>query len=403
MAYEKSDASFVVSYEEPLTQTKKEFILSYWKKDRSVSLFDKKLKRFFLKRIVPPESLSLDNLYVGATITVCSRSLTVIGFGDAPTERAFLAAKQNAILLIKPDAYYESGKIIQMVYNANLGVGRMRMVKFSQEEAQTFLSLTPAKDPQERVSSAGSAFHNYDPLSGSLSHADTIIPTRPSDISMYAIDCCLAIEVTGDDALTRLQEIAGPSDPDIAREVLPKSIRAVFGKSKRENAVHVSLFPSSALSEIAYIFERNYPFTAIATHCSAVILKPHVVAAKNVGKIIDIFLSQGLEISALRSVNMKRDDAADFLEAYTGVCVEYDRWITEMSSGPCVILEVRGDNIINRVREIAGPYDVAVARILAPNSIRSQFGIDNVRNAVHVTDIDVDGPLEVKFCFSVLN
>ncbi len=45
----------------------------------------------------------------------------------------------------------------------------------------------------------------------------------------------------------------------------------------------------------------------------------------------------------------------------------------------------------------------ARSRALAPTSLRATFGVNRVRNAVHVTDVDVDGPLECKFVFHVVS
>lgn len=82
---------------------------------------------------------------------------------------------------------------------------------------------------------------------------------------------------------------------------------------------------------------------------------------------------------------------------------------------------------MGRLRELAGPYDSEIAyeqrscrvsrclllgvtacwgavcrRVLAPASLRATFGLNRVRNGVHVTDVDVDGPLECKFVFHVV-
>ena len=37
-----------------------------------------------------------------------------------------------------------------------------------------------------------------------------------------------------------------------------------------------------------------------------------------------------------------------------------------------------------------------------PDSIRAQFGVNNVDNGVHVTDLPTDGQLETNFFFKVL-
>ena len=202
--------------------------------------------------------------------------------------------------------------------------------------------------------------------------------------------------------MARLHALAGPADPAIARQAAPRSIRALFGSDRARNAVHVSAGMDSARRELAYVFERKYPFTAVATHCAACIIKPHALEAGHAGAIVDTILAAGLEISALRSVALTRGDANDYLDAYKGVVPEFERWVTELSSAPSLVLEVRGDAAVDQLRAIAGPYDVAVAKALEPETVRARFGVDNVRNAVHVTDVERDGPLECKFLFAVV-
>lgn len=140
----------------------------------------------------------------------------------------------------------------------------------------------------------------------------------------------------------------------------------------------------------------------VFTHCSAVIIKPHAVQAAAAGDVIDTLLKAEVEISAIRTIVLSRKDVTDYLEAYRGVYPEYERWVTELSSGPAVVMEVRGDDVVNHVRELTGPYNPEIARVLWPSSLRAKLGVDAVRNAVHVTDISNDGPLECKFLFDIL-
>jgi nucleoside-diphosphate kinase len=112
-------------------------------------------------------------------------------------------------------------------------------------------------------------------------------------------------------------------------------------------------------------------------------------------------LDSGLEISGVRTLAMEGRDIEDYLEAYKGVIPEYGKWLTELASGPSVVLEVRGERVVPRVRAICGPYCPQIARHLRPTSLRAQFGVDRTRNAVFCTDIEQDGPLESKFLFRV--
>jgi nucleoside-diphosphate kinase len=373
---ELSTAAFSATLEEA-TGHVRELVLSFYERDRSVSLFDVKAKRMFLKRITPPEPVSLANVYPGATVVVFGRSIKVTGTADAKTQRLFATTRGSTLILIKPEAYAQMGQVLDLLYRAQAGgsglsVGRVRAVRFNEAAAEAFSKLSAG---------ASSASPN------------------PSSLTR---DNSLAIEVTGDDVIAKVHELVGPADPADAREAAPASLRAVFGTSRDKNAVHTSADIDVAAAEIAYLFERSYAYTAACTHCSAVVIRPHAVEAKVAGKVIDAFLAQGLEVSAVRSAAMTREDAADYLEPYRTVVPEFERWVKELSSAPSILLEVRGEGVVERVRDLCGPYDPIIARELRPGTLRALYGVDAARNAIFCTDIDRDGPLECRFLFSVV-
>lgn len=51
-----------------------------------------------------------------------------------------------------------------------------------------------------------------------------------------------------------LREVCGPHDPEQAKSLRPKSIRALFGKDKVRNAVHCTDLLEDALIEVEYFF-----------------------------------------------------------------------------------------------------------------------------------------------------
>lgn len=57
------------------------------------------------------------------------------------------------------------------------------------------------------------------------------------------------------EAVPKLREIVGPSDPEVARSVRPNSIRATFGKNNDENAVHCTDLPDDGKLEVEYFFK----------------------------------------------------------------------------------------------------------------------------------------------------
>ena len=395
---EESTATFMADYEDPSGYVR-HLTFSYYQSDNSVGLFDTKGGKIFLKRITPPEAISMGSLYPGATVTVCSRPMKIVGFADEKTRRLFATTRGAALLLVKPDAYQQMGEILDVVSHSGISVGRLRMVKMTAAEAAHFLQLgaTPA-GPAAGAAAHAHAAHEHGhaaavPAASSASSAASLSLTR---------DNMLCIELAGEDIIARVHELAGPADPADARAAAPRSLRAIFGSSRELNAVHASRDLEAAGRELAFIFERQYPFTAVYSQCCALVIKPHLVASKVAGRVIDAVLRAGLEVSALRSLIMATGDAADYLEPYKSVVPEFSRWVKELTSGPSVLLEVRGEDCCRRLRELCGPYDPVLAQVLRPGTLRARFGIDTARNAVFCTDIERDGPLESKFLFAVI-
>jgi nucleoside-diphosphate kinase len=369
-------AAFIVTYTEPMTKAETHLQLSFWSDKGEVALYDPKARRTFLRRCVPTERLTLGSIYIGATIIIAARPFKVIDYADANTRRIVGSAVGATPLIVLPHAYAAAGKVLTVLRNEGINVGRVRMVRFTPEEAAAFVA----------IGSGGGG--------GAESEAEALL---------LSSEHCLAIECTGEDILARVHAAIGPADPPTARSVAPRSVRALLGGANRAaGVVRGARNFAAGAAEINFLFEVPRTPTAVATHCAVAIVKPHAVAQGLTGDILDALLGAGLEVSAARSIVLTRADAADYLEPYKGVAVEYERWVQELSSAPAVAFEVRAPQAVEVLRELAGPYDIAVARELRPRSLRALYGTDNVLSAIHVTDVDVDGPLESKFIFHVL-
>ena len=381
--------SFRVTYTEPTTGFARPMVLTFWPRSGECSLFDSGPKKVFLSRVQPPEKVALAHLFIGATVVICARPYKILDYADGATRRVVGSARGSALVLVLPEAYPSAGQVLQLLQGEGIGIGRLRMVRFSEAEAAAFEGL---------AGGAGGSRASASSSGGGGGAAFTA--ARGASLCR---DHMLAIECVGEDILARVHEAVGPADPVTARSVAPRSVRALLGGAGRsEGVVRVSHCASEAAAEVAFVFERSWPYTAVCTHCAAFVVKPHAVEAGHVGALLHALLEAGLEVSALRSVALSRGDAADFLEPYKGVAAEFERWVGELSSGVCVAMEVRGEGVVARLRELVGPVDVAVARVLAPGSLRAKFGVDNVKCAVQITDVEVDGPLETKFLFSVV-
>ncbi|GLD65442.1 nucleoside diphosphate kinase 7 isoform X2, partial [Lates japonicus] len=143
--------------------------------------------------------------------------------------------------------------------------------------------------------------------------------------------------------------------------------------------------------------------TAIYTDCTCCIIKPHAISEGLTGKILNSISAAGFEISALQMFNVDRANAEEFYEVYKGVVTEYPSMVTELCSGPCMVLEIHGTDSPQTFREFCGPADPEIAQHLRPTTLRALYGKDKVKNAVHCTDLPEDGVLEVQYFFKILD
>ena len=83
------------------------------------------------------------------------------------------------------------------------------------------------------------------------------------------------------------------------------------------------------------------------------IIKPDAVARNLIGKIVARFEEEGLRIAAMRKVHLSKREAEGFYAVHAGRPF-FGELTDFMSSGPCVVMVLEGDNAILRNREIMG-------------------------------------------------
>ena len=79
--------------------------------------------------------------------------------------------------------------------------------------------------------------------------------------------------------------------------------------------------------------------------------------AGQAGAIISRIMQEGFEISAMSTFYLEKANAEDFLEVYKGVVSEYSSMVEELTSGPCIALEVRAQSAPEVFRKFVGPAD----------------------------------------------
>ncbi len=128
------------------------------------------------------------------------------------------------------------------------------------------------------------------------------------------------------------------------------------------------------------------------------IVKPDAVGQGKIGAVLERLESAGLTIVATKMVRLTRDQARAFYAVHAERPF-YDSLTEFMSSGPCVVSVLEGENAIARNREAMGATNPAEA---AEGTIRKDFASNIEHNAVHGSDAPETAREEIAFFFDAL-
>ena len=135
-------------------------------------------------------------------------------------------ATERTFSIIKPDATARNitGKVVDKLESAGLRVVAQKRIRMTREQAEGFYAV-----------------HKERPFYGELVE--------------YMISGPVVVQVLeGEDAIAKNREVMGATNPASAA---PGTIRAEFGRSIQENAVHGSDAPETARQEIAFFFRDD--------------------------------------------------------------------------------------------------------------------------------------------------
>lgn len=132
----------------------------------------------------------------------------------------------KTLLMVKPDTVARGhyGEIISIILRNGFEISRLAIARFNKARAEKFYEV-----------------HRDRPFFGEL-------------VSYITSGPVVAMEVEGDSAVERIRELIGATDPAEAR---PGTIRAMYGKSLQNNAVHGSDSTENAEKELAIAFEDS--------------------------------------------------------------------------------------------------------------------------------------------------
>ena len=125
------------------------------------------------------------------------------------------------------------------------------------------------------------------------------------------------------------------------------------------------------------------------------IIKPDAVAGNAIGRICARLEAAGLRIVAARMVHLSPARA----EAFSAVHKDrpfFPELLEFMTSGPCMVQVLEGEDAIAKNREVMGATNPAEA---APGTIRADFAVEVTENAVHGSAGPDTAKSEIDFFF----
>lgn len=125
------------------------------------------------------------------------------------------------------------------------------------------------------------------------------------------------------------------------------------------------------------------------------IIKPDATGKNLVGKIIARFEEEGLKIAAVRKMHMSRPEAEGFYSVHSARPF-FGELVDFMTSGPCVVMVLEGENAILRNREIMGATNPADAAV---GTLRALYADSIGENAVHGSDAPETAAIETSYFF----
>ena len=125
-------------------------------------------------------------------------------------------------------------------------------------------------------------------------------------------------------------------------------------------------------------------------------IKPGAVKNKHIGEIIAKIEEAGFTLAAIKTLQMRREDAAEFYAVHKDRPF-FEELIEFMSSGPIIAMVLLKENAVADFRELIGATDPAEA---AEGTIRRMFATSKSHNAIHGSDSDENAERESAFYFS---
>ncbi len=128
------------------------------------------------------------------------------------------------------------------------------------------------------------------------------------------------------------------------------------------------------------------------------IIKPDSVKKGVAGEILSAYEKAGFKVVAMKMLHLSKKQAGGFYTVHVGKPF-YESLCAFMSSGPCIVLALEGEDVIARNRKLMGATDPAQAE---PGTLRKKYGSSIEHNAAHGSDALETAKFELGYFFNGL-
>jgi nucleoside-diphosphate kinase len=354
--------AFNATHEDVASGLTRHFLCLFFHGDNTVELIDEQSTRTFLKRTYCP-NISTEQFFLGSDIVIFGRVLHLTSYIDKVTEQLCEKVAESTVVVVHEDAFPHMGDLLDVaVVECGFNICELQVVQLTKADVKNY---------QGEVINQGAA----------------MLPARFIGVRVAVIT------FIRDKAVEKAQTLA-------AR--LGMEADVVAAATKAEAATLSTIYPIAKARPSALMAEGG-------AQSSVVIIKPDVVGASRGGAVLQTLLREagrqlrGVQLVALSQFTLSTLQAEAFLNVYKGILPEYRLIVDNLASGALWVAQFTAEDegVGHVMREVCGPVDPVIAKVLRPATIRAKLGVDAVRNVVHCSDLPEDGAADAAFLWSL--
>ena len=126
------------------------------------------------------------------------------------------------------------------------------------------------------------------------------------------------------------------------------------------------------------------------------LIKPDAVERNLIGKIIQVFEDNGLVVNQMKKIHIDINFAKKFYSVHSDKPFFSDL-CSYISSGPIVAIILKGDNAVQKNRDLMGATNPKDAK---EGTIRNLYAISIDKNSVHGSDSVENAKIEIDLFFN---